>query len=106
EFSSLNIHQQTMDGNFRTNERALAGNVGGFDDILPIAAEHAEEFGEVIWQHMALNANSAKLFEQLHRSRLADLAIGVADNRDFLSALHRAGERERAHRAALRSSDD
>jgi hypothetical protein len=55
---------------------------------------------------MTLDANGAETLEQLHRGRLADLTISVANNGNFFSAFHSAGQRERTHRAALGPSDD
>ena len=45
--------------------------------------------------------------QQLHRRRLAHLAVRVADDGDFLPALDRARQRKRPHRAgAHRAGDD
>lgn len=55
---------------------------------------------------MTLYAQLLQFVEQLHRRRLADLAIRVADDGDFLATLDRAGQRQRPQGAAQRGGDD
>src|SRR5437879_6504946 len=94
EFAGLNIHHEAMDGNFRTDQGTVTGNVGSFDDILAFAGEDTEEFVDVIRQGMAFNPNGAELFEQLHGGGLANQAISMADDDDLLATFYRASQRE------------
>ena len=50
--------------------------------------------------------SALSLSSNCDRRRLANLAIRVADDGDLASALDRARQRERAHRAAQRAGDD
>ena len=55
---------------------------------------------------MPLHAQRAQPVNQLHRRRLAHLAIRMADNGDFLAALDGAGQGQRAHCAAQGAADN
>jgi len=55
---------------------------------------------------MPLDAERLQFVEQEHRGRPGNLAIRVADDGDFISALDRAGQRQRPQGAAQRASDD
>ncbi len=66
----------------------------------------AEKFVKVVRQPAAVHAQRLEFVQQLHRRGLADLAIRVADDGDFLAALDRARQRERPHGAAQRLGDD
>jgi hypothetical protein len=106
EASGPDVHEQTVNGNFGTDERTVADDVAALDDVLPFAGEQPEELVEVFRQQFAIDAERFQLVEQLDRARLAHLAIRVPDHCDFLSALDRAGQGQRAQGAAQRAGDD
>ena len=58
QFAGLNVQQQPVHGNLRADERAVPDDVASLDDILPFAAEHAEEFVEVFRQEMPFDARA------------------------------------------------
>ena len=95
-----------MHGNFRADERAAPREIARLDDVLPFRREHPEKLVDVFRQTISLDAQRLQLVEQHRSRRLANLAIRVADDRDLASALDRARQRERAHRAAQRAGDD
>src|SRR2546430_13450524 len=95
-----------MNGNFWADQRALARESGCLDNVLSFTAEHAEEFSEVFGEHVSFDPEGFEAIDQLHCGGFAHLAIGVADDDDFLAAFYRASQRERTHGAALRAGDD
>jgi hypothetical protein len=95
-----------MHKHFLADERALPDDVARLDDFLPFRREHPKKLVDIIRQPAALDSQRLQLVEQLRSRRLADLAIRVADDGDFLATLHRARQRERTHRAAQRRGDD
>ena len=95
-----------MHGNGRADERAAPNEIAGFDDVLPFASEHAKKFIHIFRQPAALNADGFELFEQAHGGGFAYLAVAVADDGNFASALDGTGQRQRAHGAAQRARDD
>src|SRR5690348_16435236 len=92
DFARLNIDQQAVNKGFGTNQGAAADYLGGLDDILAFAAEDPEVLVDIVGQQMALTAEGPEPIEQLSGGSLGDLAIGVADNGDFLAALDGAGQ--------------
>ena len=86
EPAGLDVHQQAMYGNVRADERAVAHEVHGLDDVgrsLAKVPKNSLMFG----QGLPVHAHRAQALDQLYRGGLAHLAIGVADDRDFLPPL-------------------
>ena len=106
ELAAPDVQQQAMHGNLGPDERAVADEVAGFDDVRPFAAEHAEKFAQVRGQMAAVQAEFLETVQQHGGGHPADLAIGVADDGDLATALHGAGEREGTHGAGERTGDD
>ncbi|MEA3208813.1 MAG: hypothetical protein QOE70_1870 [Chthoniobacter sp.] len=101
----VDIDEQAVDGDAWADEHALADKFHAAADVLAFTREHAEEFHEVVRQPLARDAEGAESVGQFGDAGLAHAAIGVADDGDLPPAFHRAGQGQRAHRAARAAGD-
>src|SRR5262249_4668132 len=106
QFAGFDVDDQTVNGDFRSNERAVTDKVGTLDYVLAFAAENAEVFSDVVGQEMSLYTQGTESLQELHGTGFGDLAIGVPQQDNLFAAFDGTRQGQRTHSRACRPGQD